>query len=305
MSSSAKTYAGLKLRIDGHTAVVELSNPPANTWTRDSLAALRDLVRDLDADRAVYALVIVGEGEKFFSAGADLKQFADGDKALAREAARRFGEAFETLSAFRGVSIAAINGYAMALIWTREDSAMKARRMYCLLAAALLSGPVMDRDRGADLGSSRCGNPLLGIPRSPRRVPAAGSGGGLDGQCIVGDLLDRARERGVASAVRGPSASRGLLAWLRRRGAEERAVMAGRGVVPGHHGRIRIVVWRRRTAIGHDVARSRAVIVRGGVFDRHATVPGSRPRPSRVCGPNGVRERPERTGTPVEILTLI
>jgi len=113
MSSTAKTHAGLTLRIDGHTAVVELSNPPANTWTRDSLAALRDLVRDLDADREVYALVIVGEGEKFFSAGADLKQFAGGDKALAREAARRFGEAFETLSAFRGVSIAAINGYAM------------------------------------------------------------------------------------------------------------------------------------------------------------------------------------------------
>jgi enoyl-CoA hydratase/carnithine racemase len=32
---------------------------------------------------------------------------------MAREMARRFGEAFETLSGFRGVSIAAINGYAM------------------------------------------------------------------------------------------------------------------------------------------------------------------------------------------------
>ena len=36
-----------------------------------------------------------------------------GDKARAREMARRFGEAFETLRDFRGVSIAAINGYAM------------------------------------------------------------------------------------------------------------------------------------------------------------------------------------------------
>ncbi|WP_057921508.1 enoyl-CoA hydratase [Lysobacter capsici] len=113
MSLAEKSYTGLKLEIDGHTAIVTLSNPPANTWTRDSLAALRDLVRDLDAQREVYALVITGEGEKFFSAGADLKQFASGDKALARDAARRFGEAFETLSAFRGVSIAAINGYAM------------------------------------------------------------------------------------------------------------------------------------------------------------------------------------------------
>jgi len=106
-------HAGLKIERDGHVAIVTLSNPPANTWTVHSLAALRDLVKALDADRDIYALVITGEGEKFFSAGADLKQFASGDKAAAREAARRFGEAFEALSAFRGVSIAAINGYAM------------------------------------------------------------------------------------------------------------------------------------------------------------------------------------------------
>ncbi len=108
-----RDWAGLKLDVDGHTAIVTLSNPPANTWTVHSLAALRGLVQALDADRDIYALVVTGEGPKFFSAGADLKQFAGGDKAVAREAARRFGEAFETLSAFRGVSIAAINGYAM------------------------------------------------------------------------------------------------------------------------------------------------------------------------------------------------
>lgn len=106
-------YTNLKLEKRGHTALLTLSNPPAHTWTADSLAALRRLVLDLNADRDVYALVITGEGAKFFSAGADLNLFADGDKARAREMARRFGEAFETLAAFRGVSIAAINGYAM------------------------------------------------------------------------------------------------------------------------------------------------------------------------------------------------
>src|SRR6187402_2011192 len=113
MSDTATRYTGLTLEIDGHVAIVTLSHAPANAWTRDSLVALRHLVHDLDANRDIYALVITGAGEKFFSAGADLKQFADGDKAVAREAARRFGEAFEALSAFRGVSIAAINGYAM------------------------------------------------------------------------------------------------------------------------------------------------------------------------------------------------
>jgi enoyl-CoA hydratase/carnithine racemase len=105
--------AQLKLEKRGHTALITMSNPPANTWTADTLTQLRDAVKSLDADKNIYALVITGEGEKFFSAGADLKLFADGDKAVASDMSRIFGEAFETLSAFRGVSIAAINGYAM------------------------------------------------------------------------------------------------------------------------------------------------------------------------------------------------
>ncbi|GAC1631282.1 MAG: enoyl-CoA hydratase [Nevskia sp.] len=107
------SYTNLRLEKRGHTAIVTLNHPPAHTWTAESLAALKQLLLDLDADRSIYALVITGEGSKFFSAGADLNLFADGDKARAREMARRFGEAFEALSAFRGVSIAAINGYAM------------------------------------------------------------------------------------------------------------------------------------------------------------------------------------------------
>lgn len=105
--------AQLKLEKRGHTALITMSNPPANTWTADTLTQLRDAIKSLDADKNIYALVITGEGEKFFSAGADLKLFADGDKAVASDMSRIFGEAFETLSAFRGVSIAAINGYAM------------------------------------------------------------------------------------------------------------------------------------------------------------------------------------------------
>ncbi|NVC95757.1 enoyl-CoA hydratase [Vibrio natriegens] len=99
--------------INDHIAVITMNNPPANTWTADSLNALKTLVLELNQNKDVYALVITGNGEKFFSAGADLKLFADGDKAVALDTARAFGEAFETLSDFRGVSIAAINGYAM------------------------------------------------------------------------------------------------------------------------------------------------------------------------------------------------
>jgi len=103
----------LKLEIQDHTAIVTFNNPPAHTWTAQSLADLRDLVVKLNGDDNVYALVLTGDGEKFFSAGADLKLFADGNVEVARDMANIFGQAFETLSEFRGVSIAAINGYSM------------------------------------------------------------------------------------------------------------------------------------------------------------------------------------------------
>ncbi|RWX54893.1 enoyl-CoA hydratase [Photobacterium chitinilyticum] len=99
--------------IDSHVAVLTMNNAPANTWTAESLIQLRKIIEILNKDKNVYALVITGQGEKFFSAGADLKLFANGDKAIAVEMAQCFGRAFETLSAFRGVSIAAINGFAM------------------------------------------------------------------------------------------------------------------------------------------------------------------------------------------------
>ena len=103
----------LKVELRGHTALVTIDNPGANTWDKESLPALKDLVEKLNNDKSVYALVITGAGEKFFSAGADLKLFADGDPATARTMAEYFGEAFEALADFRGVSIAAINGFAM------------------------------------------------------------------------------------------------------------------------------------------------------------------------------------------------
>jgi enoyl-CoA hydratase/carnithine racemase len=103
----------LLLEIIEHTAVITINNPPANTWDSESLSALRSLIVDLNEDRNIYSLVLTGQGTKFFSAGADLNLFADGDKNVAQKMAQVFGEAFETLSQFRGVSIAAINGFAM------------------------------------------------------------------------------------------------------------------------------------------------------------------------------------------------
>ncbi len=97
----------------GHTLLITINTPPANTWDSDNLSGLINIVEQCNAERSVYAIVITGQGERFFSAGADLKLFAAGDKAVATSMSNNFGSAFETLADFRGVSIAAINGFAM------------------------------------------------------------------------------------------------------------------------------------------------------------------------------------------------
>jgi enoyl-CoA hydratase/carnithine racemase len=102
----------IKHETKGHTAFITIDNPPANTWTPESLRELEGLLGKLNEDRGVYAAVLTGAGSKFFSAGADLKSF-QGDKVLARHFIARFGAAFEALMNARFVTIAAINGYAM------------------------------------------------------------------------------------------------------------------------------------------------------------------------------------------------
>jgi enoyl-CoA hydratase/carnithine racemase len=103
----------IECKIDGHIALITLNNPSANTFTAAGLKQLTTLVGELNRNLEVYAAVVTGHGEKFFSAGADLKTFASGDKAEARLMAQRFGMAFEALQESRPVVIAAINGYAM------------------------------------------------------------------------------------------------------------------------------------------------------------------------------------------------
>jgi len=103
----------IQIEKQGHVALLTLNNPPANTWTEQALRLFKDIVYDLNSDKSNFSLVITGQGEKFFSAGADLKLFAGGDMGIASTMSRAFGEAFETLAAYEGVSIAAINGYAM------------------------------------------------------------------------------------------------------------------------------------------------------------------------------------------------
>ena len=72
----------------GHAALLTLDHAPANTLTLHGLQAFQRLLAEVASHPEVVVLVLSGQGAKFFSAGADLKQFAGDDKVLAREVLR-------------------------------------------------------------------------------------------------------------------------------------------------------------------------------------------------------------------------
>jgi enoyl-CoA hydratase/carnithine racemase len=59
--------------------VLELSAPPANTYSYEMMKQLDAHVLDARFDPAVHVILITGAGEKFFCAGADIKMLESAD----------------------------------------------------------------------------------------------------------------------------------------------------------------------------------------------------------------------------------
>ena len=53
-------------------AIIELTNPPANTYSYEMMSQLDAAILKARFDESVHVLLLRGEGEKFFSAGAEI-----------------------------------------------------------------------------------------------------------------------------------------------------------------------------------------------------------------------------------------
>ncbi len=62
----------VKYSVDHGIAVMTLSAPPANTYSYEMMRALDQRILEARMDDAVHVIVLTGEGEKFFCAGADI-----------------------------------------------------------------------------------------------------------------------------------------------------------------------------------------------------------------------------------------
>ncbi len=99
-------------RVSPSTAVLTVQRPEAlNALNLDVLSALGGALLEVRRDD-IRQLVVTGAG-KAFVAGADIKAMRDLDREQATEFARRGQRVMHLLSTFPGVSIAAVNGYAL------------------------------------------------------------------------------------------------------------------------------------------------------------------------------------------------
>src|SRR2546428_319031 len=61
----------VRYRVEDGLGIVELDDPPANTYTHEMMRQLDDAILQARFDDTVHVIVLRGHGDKFFSAGAD------------------------------------------------------------------------------------------------------------------------------------------------------------------------------------------------------------------------------------------
>lgn len=103
----------VSLSIKNNLATLTIKSPPANALSLNLLEQLGKQLDEIENDKAVKVIVIKGEG-RFFSAGADIKEFTSLQKAEDYESLAKSGQnLFDRIENFHIPVIAAIHGAAL------------------------------------------------------------------------------------------------------------------------------------------------------------------------------------------------
>ncbi|MBV8596529.1 MAG: enoyl-CoA hydratase/isomerase family protein [Candidatus Eremiobacteraeota bacterium] len=103
----------VKFRKDGHIAVITLDDPPANTYTHEMMRELDDAVLQARFDNEVQVIVLTGEGEKFFCAGANIGMLQRVDPTFKYYFCLHANETLTRLEQTPKLVIAALNGHTV------------------------------------------------------------------------------------------------------------------------------------------------------------------------------------------------
>jgi enoyl-CoA hydratase/carnithine racemase len=94
-------------------AIFELNDPPANTYTHQMFREFDDAILKARFDEEVHVLVVRGKGEKFFSAGANIKMLSEVTPQFKYHFCLHANETLNRLEQTPKLSIAALNGHTV------------------------------------------------------------------------------------------------------------------------------------------------------------------------------------------------
>ena len=103
----------IKITKNKGTCILTISNGPFNTLSTDVLKELDLSIDKIALDSDIKSVVITGEGDKAFIAGADIKEMQVMSKELAHAHSKLGQSIFSKIENFNKPVIAAINGYAL------------------------------------------------------------------------------------------------------------------------------------------------------------------------------------------------
>jgi enoyl-CoA hydratase/carnithine racemase len=112
-ASSESTKQLINYRVDAGVAVIELCDPPANTYTYEMNRQLDEAILKARMDNDVYVIVLTGAGDKFFSAGANIKMLASVDPTFKYYFCLHANETLLRLEHTPKLVIAALNGHCV------------------------------------------------------------------------------------------------------------------------------------------------------------------------------------------------
>jgi len=103
----------INYRTDGGIAVIEMNDPPANTYTYEMNRQLDEAILKARMDNNVHVIVPTGAGDKFFSAGANIKMLASVDPTFKYYFCLHANETLLRLEHTPKLVIAALNGHTV------------------------------------------------------------------------------------------------------------------------------------------------------------------------------------------------
>src|SRR5271170_8330784 len=100
-------------RVEDGLAILEMSDPPANTYTHEMMKQLDEAILRARMDESVYVIVLRGAGEKFFSAGANISMLTKADPQFKYYFCLHANETLSRLEQTPKLVIAALNGHTV------------------------------------------------------------------------------------------------------------------------------------------------------------------------------------------------